>query len=519
MNFLFLLASLNCLHTLYADKILVFLPLPIWSHQQQYEKLWTTLAERGHEVTIYSKIQPKSNHTNLRHVPIRLPKIDERMKVFDPAMLRMGQSAILGMFFLWDFGYQGSVETYETPEFKTLMASSAQYDLVITESFFAMESMVALGHRFNAPNIVICSFGVAPNSLDFHGGPNLPSFMPDYRTQFTDQMSFIERFQNFFILAITRVTEYVYYYPKHQALIDTHFGKDYPSLYSMLSNISVTFLYTSLAMSPPQPLVPNMIPVGGIHLKNPGKLPTDLQKRADTAGKSGFIYMSFGSVVDPAKLDSETKLAFLEVFRKIKLPILWKIDIANDPVINSKTIPENVFIQKWYPQTDILAHPNLRLFITHGGISSLMETTNLGVPILGIPFFGDQHKNLVLLEQRGYALIQPFRTLTKESFLSKVQTMLEDPKFKQNAQKWAAITNDRIVSPLDTAVYWIEYVLRHQGAPELSSHSRHLSWHVLYSVDIVLVSLALAYAVVKLLSMCCCRRSANKSVISTKKNN
>lgn len=107
----------------------------------------------------------------------------------------------------------------------------------------------------------------------FTGGPNLPSFMPDYRTQFTDQMSFYERFQNFYILGITRVMEYVYYYPKHQHLIDTHFGKDYPSLYTLLSNISLTFLYTNPAMAPSLPLVSNMIPVGGIHLKKPKKLP------------------------------------------------------------------------------------------------------------------------------------------------------------------------------------------------------------------------------------------------------
>ncbi|XP_008471018.1 UDP-glucuronosyltransferase-like [Diaphorina citri] len=88
--------------------------------------------------------------------------------------------------------------------------------------------------------------------------------------------------------------------------------------------------------------------------------------------------MSFGSVVDPTKLSEETKLGFLEVFKQLKLPIFWKIDITNDPVLNAKTLPDNVFIQKWYPQTDILAHPNLRLFITHGGISSLMNWNRYG---------------------------------------------------------------------------------------------------------------------------------------------
>lgn len=76
----------------------------------------------------------------------------------------------------------------------------------------------------------------------------------------------------------------------------------------------------------------------------------------------------------------------------------------------------------------VSAHPNLRLFITHGGISSLMEASSLGVPVLGVPFFGDQYRNMVLLRHRGYALIEPIQTLTKQSFLKNAQTMLNDPR-------------------------------------------------------------------------------------------
>nr|QBQ34572.1 UDP-glycosyltransferase UGT378A1 [Diaphorina citri] len=513
------LLSFSFLGTLSCDKILVFLPLPIWSHQMQYEKVWTALAERGHEVTIYTKFTPKSNSTNLKHVPIRLPKIDARMKEFNPAILTSSVNEILAMLFLWDFGYEGQVEAFQSPEFKKLMASKDQYDLVITESFFAMESSVALGHRFNAPNIVICSFGIAMNSLNFFGSPNLPSFMADFRTKYTNEMTFFQRFYNFYVFFVTRIMEYVYYYPKHQALVDTYFGKDYPSLYTMLSNVSLSFMYTNLAMSAAVPLVPNLIPVGGIHLNKPGKLPQDLQQRADAA-KGGFVYMSFGSVVDPTKLSEETKLGFLEVFKQLKLPIFWKIDITNDPVLNAKTLPDNVFIQKWYPQTDILAHPNLRLFITHGGISSLMEASSLGVPVLGVPFFGDQYRNMVLLRHRGYALIEPIQTLTKQSFLKNAQTMLNDPSFKQNAKKWASIANDEIVSPLERVVYWTEYVLRHKGAPHLSASSRQLTWYQMYCIDIILVILGILYAVAKLLSMCCCRSSKKHTqVSSTKKKN
>uniref|UniRef100_A0A8D8T6A1 UDP-glucuronosyltransferase n=1 Tax=Cacopsylla melanoneura TaxID=428564 RepID=A0A8D8T6A1_9HEMI len=517
--FSYALLLLSFLSTLYCDKILVFLPLPIWSHHMQYERVWTALAERGHEVTLYSSFPPKANLTNLKHVNIRLPKFEIRMKGFNPAELTSSVNEILGSLFLWDFGFEGTTETYGTAEFKSLMSSKKHFDLVVTESFFASESLLALGHRFKAPNIVICSFGVAMNSLDSFGSPNLPSFMPDFRTQYSDQMSFFQRFRNFNVFFITRIMEYIYYYPKVQGLIDEHFGKDYPSLYSMMSNVSLSFLYTNPSMAPVAPLVPNMVRVGGIHLKKPGKLPTDLQKRADAA-KNGFIYMSFGSVVDPAKLNEKIKFKLLNFLKEIKVPVFWKIDLTNDPVIKPETLPGNVFIQKWYPQADILDHPNLRLFITHGGISSLMEAIFLGVPVMGIPFFGDQYSNLMLLKNRGYALVEPIHTLSQESLLQQTQLMLNDPGFRNNAKKWSLIFNDELSAPLDRAVYWTEHVLRHKGAPHLSSYSRHLSWYQMYSVDVILTMLALVYAVVKLLTMCCCRAgSSKKSADLAKKKN
>ena len=35
--------------------------------------------------------------------------------------------------------------------------------------------------------------------------------------------------------------------------------------------------------------------------------------------------------------------------------------------------PDNIMLSKWLPQQDILAHPKLKLFITHGGQSSTQE--------------------------------------------------------------------------------------------------------------------------------------------------
>ena len=35
--------------------------------------------------------------------------------------------------------------------------------------------------------------------------------------------------------------------------------------------------------------------------------------------------------------------------------------------------PDNVMLSNWAPQQDILAHPNLKVFVTHAGQSSFQE--------------------------------------------------------------------------------------------------------------------------------------------------
>lgn len=56
----------------------------------------------------------------------------------------------------------------------------------------------------------------------------------------------------------------------------------------------------------------------------------------------------------------------------------------------------------------IPAHPNTKLFITHGGLLSTLEAIQAGVPLLAVPVFGDQPGNARRAERDGYAISVPF---------------------------------------------------------------------------------------------------------------
>ena len=94
-----------------------------------------------------------------------------------------------------------------------------------------------------------------------------------------------------------------------------------------------------------------------------------MRKFLDDASEEGVIYVSFGSVLKASVMSEDKKKALLSVFGKLKQKVLWKWETDH---MEGK--PANVMLHKWLPQQDVLGHPNVKLFVTHGGQSSFQET-------------------------------------------------------------------------------------------------------------------------------------------------
>lgn len=76
----------------------------------------------------------------------------------------------------------------------------------------------------------------------------------------------------------------------------------------------------------------------------------------------------------------------------------------------------------------VLAHPNVKLFITHGGLLSTIETTYFGKPIVGIPIFGDQEMNMLEAVRNGYGKSVSYRFLDKDKFATAIKEVLSNPQ-------------------------------------------------------------------------------------------
>jgi glucuronosyltransferase len=74
-----------------------------------------------------------------------------------------------------------------------------------------------------------------------------------------------------------------------------------------------------------------------------------------------------------------------------------------------------------------LGHPNIKLFISHGGLLGAQEAIYCNVPRLGIPFFGDQEKNIGSAEKMGVAVKLAYDDINKNTILTAIKKILEDP--------------------------------------------------------------------------------------------
>lgn len=75
----------------------------------------------------------------------------------------------------------------------------------------------------------------------------------------------------------------------------------------------------------------------------------------------------------------------------------------------------------------ILGHPNVKLFISHGGALSTQEAIYHGIPVLGIPFFGDQKANIAKMEHKNLATYIDIRNISTEIMYEKLTEMLSNP--------------------------------------------------------------------------------------------
>lgn len=76
--------------------------------------------------------------------------------------------------------------------------------------------------------------------------------------------------------------------------------------------------------------------------------------------------------------------------------------------------------------------------------------------------------------------------------------MLKFFRYKVNALKRSFLLKDQLESPLERAVFWTEYVLRHNGGQHLQSPAKEMTFIRYYLIDVILLAVVLIYLILYL---------------------
>ncbi|XP_024101797.1 UDP-glucuronosyltransferase 2B4 isoform X2 [Pongo abelii] len=245
----------------------------------------------------------------------------------------------------------------------------------------------------------------------------------------------------------------------------------------------------------PHPLLPNVEFVGGLHCKPAKPLPKEMEEFVQSSGENGVVVFSLGSMVSNTSEERANVIA--SALAKIPQKVLWRFD-GNKP----DTLGLNTRLYKWLPQNDLLGHPKTRAFITHGGANGVYEAIYHGIPMVGVPLFADQPDNIAHMKAKGAAVSLDFNTMSSTDLLNALKTVINDPLYKENAMKLSRIHHDQPVKPLDRAVFWIEFVMRHKGAKHLRVAAHDLTWFQYHSLDVIGFLLACVATVILIITKC-----------------
>lgn len=154
---------------------------------------------------------------------------------------------------------------------------------------------------------------------------------------------------------------------------------------------------------------------------------------------------------------------------------------------------------------------------------SLFETVYHGVPVIAMPVFCDHDSNVEKAVQDNYAIRLELQELTSTKLLKSILTIINDTKYvpkikmsskirvlilkmiynficmfsryKNNALKRSLLLKDQLESPITRAIFWTEYVIKHNGGHHLQSPAKDMTFIRYYLIDIILLTISLIYLI------------------------
>ncbi|KAL0128980.1 hypothetical protein PUN28_003990 [Cardiocondyla obscurior] len=466
----------------FSKRLLFITPTPSYSHQIVFRAICLALNKRGHEiVTLNPNTINDPNLTNYTEIDFGFAydKIDDT----DTSQSRWNLTQLAGLKTrLLTLGHMISEDVLSHPDLMKYYdnTTDAHFDAVVAEMIMTPATYM-LAHKFNAPLIGVMSMDLQNVHRFNLGSPVMPSHLSNWELESLtgSHVSFWKRTVNFVNTWWRIYTWFNNFANKQQRIAEKYLGKDIPHVIDVAKNMSLVLINQEPLLAYARPEIPNIIHFSKLHiLKTPPALSKDLKKFLDGA-TNGFVYMSLGSNTKSKLLPKKTLSIFMNTFANLPYKVLWKFE--ND----SLPVPPNIFISKWIPQQSVLAHPNIKLFIYQGGLQSTEEAVHYAVPLVGIPFVFDQVYQVMKMVSLGVARYLDIVRLTTLELQDAILEVANDKGYKDRMLELRALTKDKPYDSLENIIWWIEYVMRHNGAPHLRFNGVDNAWYQQFDLDVI----------------------------------
>uniref|UniRef100_A0A4W2DDW5 UDP-glucuronosyltransferase n=1 Tax=Bos indicus x Bos taurus TaxID=30522 RepID=A0A4W2DDW5_BOBOX len=328
-----------------------------------------------------------------------------------------------------------------------------------------------------------------PCDLDVEGTacPNPFSYVPRLLTRNPDRMTFFQRVKNMlYPLALKYICLVTFTPYEHMA---SELLQREVSLGEILASGSVWLFRGDFVMDYPRPIMPNMVFTGGINCANKKPLSQEFEAYVNASGEHGIVVFSLGSMV--SEIPEQKAMEIADALGKIPQTVLWRYTGTPPP-----NLAKNTKLVKWLPQNDLLGHPKTRAFITHSGSHGIYEGICNGVPMVMMPLFGDQMDNAKRMETRGAGVTLNVLEMSSEDLEKALKAVINEKTYKENIMRLSRLHKDRPIEPLDLAVFWVEFVMRHKGASHLRPAAHDLTWYQYHSLDVIGFLLAVTLTVI-----------------------
>ncbi|KAG1052599.1 hypothetical protein G6F43_005272 [Rhizopus delemar] len=382
-------------------------------------------------------------------------------------------------------------------------------------------------------SVVLCGFATAPGCYEAAKDSNIPYIITASYAAFPDAsaayinnhlltmknpttlgLSFIQRFYDMFVVPITgyiRMKPVGDWVNKMRHLSGCNVTNHEYEPWTHMNNLKL--VNSLFGIEAARPLGPLIEMVGPIMQRQYNPLTPDLKEYLDA--HSRVLYIAFGqhavaNVKDleyiltgiMESIENGTYGGFLWASRKGAEAFPKEIKTKSGKIYSVQDMfrghYSNLRFATWVPQTAVVMHPSVNVFLTHGGAGSMYEGLYAGKRFIVFPFYGDQFLNAQNVKSKGLGeYLNPEISQEEANRMIDAVGQDSDGKFQSNVNRYKALVQIHSKNgPLRGAdlVEEVLFVNSNSYLPHRYEDARQMSFIKSHNLDLIAAALSIISA-------------------------